>query len=654
MIVLRLTTKEPESNEKMTRRRYLKKSTLENAQRAFFGHSAVAHLTASEYIPTADALGRITAAAVFARISSPSFHCSAMDGIAVRAEDTFGASETRPISLQVNRYQPLDTGDPIPEGMDAVIMIEDVIQIEDGAVSLTAAATPWQHIRMVGEDVVATEMLLPRGHTLRAPDIAVLLACGVQEVEVRRRPRIAVIPTGDELVDASAAMDQLRVTGRIIESNSHLIGNLVREWGGDPVRFPIIPDDPEAIRQAVLKGSSECDAVAINAGSSAGSADYVPEIIAQLGELIVHGVEIMPGKPMSLGVIEGKPVIGVPGYPVSAYVVCDEFLHPLITSLLGIALPQRDTTDVVMGRRTPSRLGSEEYVRVRLGDVDGRRVAIPLSRGASLLNSVVRADGIVRIPSHSEGIEQGESVTVERLCRENQIQNSLLAVGSHDILLDLIADEIRDSHPEISISSAHVGSLAGLTALKRGEAHIAGVHLLDEQTGEYNVSYVNRLFQPGEIALINLAYRQQGLIVLPGNPKNIQTLEDLRREDVVFINRQRGSGTRILLDYELKQCGIGIDQIRGYERELYTHLAVAAAVESGAADAGLGILAVARALGLDFIPVAEERYDLAMKVETLKRPQLVAALSLLQEPSFDSQVAELGGYDLRDTGTRFL
>ena len=639
----------------MERKRYLKKTDLSNALSLFFDHPVLSRLTESEEIATSDSLGRITSEPVFAQISSPHYHCSAMDGVAVRAEDTFGASEVAPMELQGTQFFPLDTGDEIPAEYNAVIMIEDVNQMVEDRIKIIAAATPWQHVRMVGEDVVATEMLLPRAHRIRPTDIAVLLSCGVLSVTARQKPAVAIIPTGSELINSTAlSKSENPESGAIIESNSHLIANLITEWGGKPNRFPIAIDDRDEIRKSIEKGIAENDMVVINAGSSAGREDYVPQIIAGMGELLVHGVDIMPGKPVSLGIISGKPAIGVPGYPVSAYIVCELFIKPLIYKLLGLPTPRFEKMAVSMGRRTPSRLGSEEFVRVKIGRVGGRLVAVPSSRGASLLNSVVRADGIVRIPSASEGIEEGETVDAELLRTQEEIENNVLIIGSHDIILDILADEIKIVQPEVTISSGHVGSLAGLTALRRGLAHIAGTHLLDEATGEYNVPYIKRLFGENQIALINLAYRQQGLIIERGNPKGIKSLQDLAEKDLTFINRQRGSGTRILLDYELNRLGIKPDDIVGYERELYTHLAIAAAVKSGAADAGLGILSVAKALELDFVPVAEERYDIAIPVNFLELPQINAILDLITRETFQQRIESLGGYVLRDAGKRMI
>jgi len=636
------------------RRRYLRKTSLADCLAAWLQHPSAARLTEPETVATPLARGRITAAPVYALRSVPHFHCSAMDGIALRAEATFGAAETRPKRLDGGQYTVVDTGDPIPETADSVVMVEEVRWLEEGAIELIEAASPWQHIRLAGEDLVTTEMVLPSGHAVRAPDIAALLSCGVRELPVRRRPRVAVLPTGDELVDAFAPAAEQDQTGAIMETNSHLIGGLVAEWGGEALRSGIVRDTPEAVRQALHAALETADVVALNAGSSAGREDFVPRIIEEEGELLAHGVDIMPGKPMAIGVVRGKPVIGIPGYPVSAWVVCEQFLKPLLRQLLGLAQLQPERVAAVMGRKTPSCMGNEEFLRVKAARVGGRLVAVPLPRGASLLNSVVRADGVVRIPANLEGVEAGDSIWLEPLRPLEQIEASLLAVGSHDLLLDLISDWLNRRLPGAGLSSAHVGSLAGLMALRRGECHLAGTHLIDEATGEYNLSWVRRYLPDGDVALIHLAEREQGLIVPRGNPKGLRSLRDLVEQQALFINRQRGSGTRQLLDYLLGQEGLTGDRIPGYHRELYTHLAVAAAVKTGGADAGLGILAAARALELDFIPIASERYDLAVRTDALDLPQMRAVLEIIQDAEFQQQVQALGGYSMRGSGQRLL
>lgn len=636
------------------RRRYLRRASLAEAVQRWLDHPACQRQTESEILPTPEAIGRVTAAAVFARRSVPHFHCAAMDGIAVRAADTFGASETDPRRLPPDAFTVVDTGDPIPPDRDAVVMIEQVRWLPTGEAELIEAAAPWQHVRLAGEDLVATELVLPSGQTLRPADVAALLACGVVAVPVRRRPRVAILPSGDELVDPITGGDARDRPGAILETNSYLIAGLVEAWGGTAIRFPAVPDRPEALRAALDRALAEADVVCLNAGSSAGREDFVPALLAERGELLAHGVDVMPGKPVALSVIGGKPVLGIPGYPVSAWVICEEFLHPLLCRMLGQAPPTPLRIPAVMGRKTASRTGTEEIVRVKAGRVGDRLVVVPLARGASLLHSVVRADGIVRIPAPVEGIEAGEPVVFEPLRSLAAIEASLLAIGSHDLLLDLLADFLARRLPGAGLSSAHVGSLAGLTALRRGECHLAGTHLIDEETGEYNVSWVRRFFAEGEVALVHLAWREQGLIVPKGNPLGLRSLADVAARQASFVNRQRGSGTRQLLDFELRRHRIAPEAIRGYHRELYTHLAVASAVKTGGADCGLGILAAARALDLDFVPIAAERYDLAIRADALALPAMQALLALLTDPEFRTTVASLGGYDLRESGTRWL
>jgi putative molybdopterin biosynthesis protein len=652
----------------MERRRYLKKVSLEQALSLWLEHPASLRRAEAETLPTAQALGRVSAAPVFARRSVPHFHCSAVDGIAVRAADTFDARETKPCRLSPDAYTVVDTGDPIPDGCDAVVMIEDVRFLEDlpTAVELYSAAAPWQHVRLAGEDLVATEMVLTRGHRLRPADVAALLSCGVTEVALRCRPGVAILPTGDELVDATADPGQLSLPGRIAETNSHLIAGMVTEWGGEARRGRIVPDDPEAVRAAIREAAQTADIVAVNAGSSAGRDDYVPALIEEMGELLAHGVEIMPGKPMAIGVVAGRPVLGVPGYPVSAYVVCEQFLRPLLYRMLGLSVPEPETASAVVGRRTPSRIGQEEFLRVKAGRVGDRRVVVPIGRGASLLTSVVRADGVMRLPAASEGVDAGAAVTFEPLRPLSEIDRSLLVIGSHDITLDLLADLLREERSAWTLSSAHVGSMAGLTALRRGECHVTGTHLLDEETGEYNRPFIAKLFPPGEVALVHLAKRTQGLLLPPGNPLGIRDLSDLMEpgrarcsERPRFVNRQRGSGTRMLLDHLLRGMRRSPQEadaptplpINGYDRELYTHLAVAAAVKSGGADVGLGIQAAARALELDFVPVAEEQYDLAIRADAMKLPAVRALLAVIASERFRAAALALGGYDPSASGT---
>ena len=635
----------------MKRNVYLDEAPLDQAVQAFFaaldGRRVVGTLPGEPVPVDVAAMGRITAEPVFARISSPHYHACAMDGAAVKSDSTFAASERRPVTLRLGEDAIMaDTGDPLPFGFDAVIMVEDLVETTDDTVTIIAPAKPWQHVRSVGEDIVATELVLPENHAIRAIDIGAMLAAGVTQVEVRRRPRVAIIPTGDELV---APGSKLRA-GDIVEFNSRIIGGFVSEWGGEPVFCDIVRDEFEAITQAVQQAAAESDIVIVNAGSSAGSEDYTSAVAGRLGEVTVHGVAVKPGKPTILGIVEGRPFIGVPGYPVSASLACELFLKPLMARMLAHPVEPLPQVTATATRRIVSTPGVTEFVRVKVGDVGGKLVVTPLPRGAGAIMSLVKADGIVRVPPEIQGIDEGASVQVELLRSLNQIRRTIMAIGSHDLALDILATFLARAYPGMSLSSAHVGSMGGLMAMRRGEAHIAGTHLIHEETGEYNVPYVERLLDAENYALVNLVHREQGFIVLPGNPKNIAGFGDLAREGVVLVNRQRGAGTRVLLDMELGRLGIDPYAVKGYSHEEYTHMGVAASVANGAADVGLGIRSAAVALGLDFVPVSTEQYDLLTTREFLESEMMNALLAVIRSDEFKRAVLAMGGYDLSDTG----
>jgi putative molybdopterin biosynthesis protein len=631
------------------RKAYLEDIALAEALARFWQALAEADALrplAGEWVPVAEALGRVTAAPVWAKVSSPHYHAAAMDGYAVRAADTYGATETAPLRLRLGAQATyVDTGDPIPPGCDAVIPIEQV-QVRDGWVEILASVAPWQHVRPMGEDMVATELVLPENHLLTPADLGAIAGCGHAEVLVRRRPRVAIQPTGTELV---APGSDLR-PGDIIEYNSIVLAAQVTSWGAQPTRLPPLPDDRGLIRGAVEKALADHDLVIVNAGSSAGSEDYTAEVVAELGRLLVHGIAIRPGHPVVLGLVGGKPVVGLPGYPVSAALTSELIVKPLVYAWLGLREPRRPTMQATLTRKVVSPMGEDEFLRVSLGRVGERVVATPLGRGAGVITSLVRADGIVRVPRFSEGFPAGASVTVELLRAPEEIERTIVAIGSHDLTLDLLASHLARVRGGPRLSSANVGSLGGLMALQRNEAHLAGSHLLDEETGDYNVGYIRRLLPGRAIVLLGFVWRQQGLMVPPGNPKGITSLEDLLRDDVHFVNRQRGAGTRVLLDYELRRRGLDAARIRGYERQEFTHLAVAAAVASGAADCGLGILAAARALGLDFVPLFRERYDLVIPQEHYESDLLRPLLEVIRSVDFSAQVEALGGYEAGQMG----
>jgi putative molybdopterin biosynthesis protein len=621
-------------------------------------------ILAVEEIPLDEfAQGRVLSEAVWARISSPHYHAAAMDGWAVRSAETASAMPNTPLSLKVGEQAAyVDTGDTLPDWADAVIPIENVEPLDEQAqtaanprrpslIRIRAAVTPWSHVRALGEDIVATQLVLPAGHILRPVDLGVIAACGHDRVRVCRRPRVAILPTGTELVPVGKTVRP----GDIIEYNSLMLAAQVIAWGGTAARFPITPDDLHQIREQVRKASTEPALILLTAGSSAGSEDFSAQVVESLGRLLVHGVAVRPGHPVILGMLQRDgnenqqvPIIGIPGYPVSAAMTGEIFVAPILARWLGLRPSQPQIVKAALTRKVTSPAGDDDFMRVAVGRVGGRLLAAPLSRGAGVITSLVRADGITILPRGSQGASAGDEVEVRLYRSLREIEQTIFAIGSHDITLDLLAQHL--SEHDRRLTSANVGSLGGLVALRRGEAHLAGSHLLDPESGEYNLSYIHQYLPGVPVRVITLVGRQQGLLVPQGNPKGINSLQDLIRSDISFVNRQRGAGTRVLLDYHLERQGIPSKQILGYEQEEYTHLAVAAAVSSGRADCGLGIAAAAQALDLDFVPLFQERYDLVIPFQHLSGPLLSPLLEVIQSEEFKQAVGQLAGYDTTVSG----
>lgn len=627
---------------------YLSNMEADKAKKMFMERiKRYARKQVHERVKVLEAQGRISAEAVFAKLSSPNFNAAAMDGIAVRAVFTFGASETTPLRLKKDKdFIYINTGNPIREPYDAVIMIEDVVSIDSETIEIIKPAAPWENVRPIGEDIVAGEMIVPANHKIRPVDIAAMLSGGITEIEVIKKPRVAIIPTGSEIVEPEEGYKE----GKVIESNSRMFEGMVRENGGEPVRFKPVPDDYELLKSRIAEAIKENDIVLVNAGSSAGSEDYTVNIIRELGEVLIHGIATKPGKPAILGIIDEKPVIGIPGYPVSAYLVFELFAKPLIRSYLKQLERNADTVEAILSRRLVSSLKHTEYVRLKLGMVDDKLIATPLSRGAGVTMSLARADGILVIPQNSEGVEAGEKVTVELMKNIDDIRNTIVSIGSHDLIMDIIGSLIHRRNSKYNLTSAHVGSMGGLMSLRKGEAHMAPIHLLDEASGLYNISYIKRLLPNEEMTLIKGVKRIQGIMVKQGNPKNIKDFNDLVRGDVVFVNRQKGAGTRILVDYLLKKEGINQENIIGYDREMTTHMSVAASVSSGAADAGVGVFSAAKTMGLDFIPIGEEEYDFAVPSKYIDNDMFLLFIDILRSEEFKSILADLGGYGSEGIG----
>ncbi len=636
----------------MTQKRqtYRNLKPLHEAQQIFFTRFRNL-LVGTETVPARHSLDRLLAKPVKASRSVPAYNAAAVDGIAVRASATFSAIPEAPVFLSAGTDAvQVNTGDPLPGGADAVVMIEKA-EFADDRCEIREAVYPWQNVRKTGEDIIKGEILLPAYHRIRSCDQGALLAAGILSVEVFRKPRVLIIPTGDEIVLPEEARDPIK-PGTILEVNGQMLASMVAECGGEATLAKVAPDNFEKIKEAVISGSAAGNDIILTiAGSSAGSEDFTPTVLSQLGELFVHGVMVMPGKPTLLASVGNRPVVGIPGYPVSAFVSFREFVRPLLYQMQGLQAPEPEKIEAFMGRKLPSRPGLEEHVRVILGKVRNRAIAIPLAGGAGTMTSVIRADGILRIPPETSGLTEGEKVSIELLTSLPELNNRLLAIGSHDLTIDLLASLLKEkSEGKITISSSNIGSMGGLLAIARGIAHFAGSHLLDAQTGDYNRSYISRYLKNIPVELVTLVHRRQGLIFAKGNPKNIRGIGDLTRPDISLVNRQPGSGTRILLDYELQKVGINPSAIAGYRSEEYTHMAVAMAIASGRADVGMGVMAAANALDLDFIPVSRERYDLVIPADLFKDEGINLLLEIIRSSRFIEQVLALGGYEVEETG----
>ena len=626
---------------------YLTNVPLEQAKKDYLRTLAEQGFAArSERIRVQDAFGRITARAVYAHINAPHYACSAMDGIALYARDSFGATETTPVTLRAEQYTEVDTGDPIPEGCDAVIMVEELVKNGDGSVTIHAPAAPWQHVRQIGEDVCAGEMILPSFVEVTPAAIGAMIAGGVLELEVLAKPVVGVIPTGDEIVPPCADPKP----GDILEFNSSIFSAMLASWGAEAKTYPIVPDQYDRIRDMLEKAVGECDMVILNAGSSAGRDDYSVTAVREVGEVLYHGVAIKPGKPAILGYQSAVPILGVPGYPVSGIIVIDELLRPLIDLWYGREYDGVSRTRAKLTRPVVSGLKYKEYVRVRMGYVGDTLMASPLPRGSGVVSSFMKADGMLEVPQGTEGYTAGEEVRVRLLTDKLRLKNTLVVIGSHDPLLDELADLIHREDRRLFLSSAHVGSMGGVMAVRRGEAHAAGIHLLDTETGEYNRSFIKRYFPHGGVYLVRCVGRQQGLMLQKGNPLGIASFADIARDGLRYVNRQKGSGTRILTDFLCEKEGVDPERVYGYEREELTHNAVAVQIAGGSADAGMGIYSAAKLYDLDFLPICVEEYDLLIPEKVWNSGLVKQLIRTLKSEEFKARIEAMGGYTLDRPG----
>jgi len=649
----------------MKRNIYLNKISLEEAKQKIdkaILEGKILLNSKKELLPVEESLARVTSEAVYAKRSSLHYTAAAMDGIAVHSGDTENASENNPIMLTYKKdFLYVNTGNPLPEGFDSVIKIEDVIPVKQKENSqpdiqkegfeqlkIFQSIYPGTNVRNIGEDIVTHQLILTANHKIRPVDIGALMAGGIAEINVRKKPRVAIIPTGEELI----GLDKEEIkAGDILDFNSRMLSNSIIQWGGEPVVFPVIRDIKDELEKTLLSAIKENDIVTVIAGTSAGSKDFTAKALSEIGEILFHGIAIMPGKPTLAGIVKGIPVIGLPGYPVSYLIAAWEFVLPLVYKSLALTPLKRTKVKALMARKVVSKLGNEEFLRAKLAKIDHQLMAYPLNRGAGVISSLVEADALIRIPSLSEGLGLKEPTEAELLGENNSnLDNTIIIIGSHDLILDVLRNELQTNSPEFRLASFHTGSMGGLLALKQGVAHLATSHLLDVESGEYNFPYIKRILADQDLVVVNMAYRQQGFMVSKGNPKKIMKVSDLVRKDVYYINRQKGSGTRVLLDYLLGKENINPDGIQGYHQEEFTHLMVASAVANKRVDVGLGIYSAAKAFQLDFIPLIKERYDLIIPEKYFHSKRITKLLEIIKTNHFKEQATRLGGYDLSQCG----
>lgn len=626
------------------RRVYLKKMELSKALEGyikalenFFNKVEV------EEISVIDSTGRVTAEPVYANVSVPSLNSAAMDGIAVRSIDTFGANETSPVELILEKdFEYINTGNPLPEKYDAVIMIENVEQIDEKRVLIRKSAHPYMNVRKIGEDICAQEMIFPRYREILPQDVSFLLSADVFKIKVLKKMKVAFIPTGDEIVKVGSE----DTSGKILETNSYMVKNYLEKFNCIVDVFDVVPDDIDTLTDTLKNTVRNYEMILINAGSSAGSKDFTYAAIEQLGIVLTHGLNLRPAKPVLLGLIEGKPVIGLPGYPVACYMTVEEIVKPIVLKKNRLSENSKSNIEAHFARKIQSPVADEEHIRVGAGKINGRYVVFPLKRGSANISSLSYMDGVVKVPIGIEVLEENQKVTVNLLKSRDLIDKNIVILGSHDLLIDLLSDFLKKCDYELNIVKANVGSLGGISMIRNNFAHMAGIHLFDPESEEYNVPYLKKFFD--DFVLLNLSYREQGFIVQKGNPKNIKDFTDLKR--VRFINRQRSAGTRILFDYYLKKYGISPDEIVGYKDEEYSHVNLALKIKKNMADVGMGIKAAAKMFDLDFIPVANERYDLLINKNFLNDWRFDLIVEIIKSKEFKEAAQNLGGYDMSLSG----
>ncbi|PZP32093.1 MAG: molybdopterin biosynthesis protein [Roseateles depolymerans] len=622
--------------------------TRDEATRRFQQHLTLTPL-GEEEVPLADALNRVLAEDVLAELDVPGFDRSNVDGFALQAADTYGALEEQVLTLALSGEvlapgvlpqhtvvpglaTAIATGGMLPRGADAVVMVEHTELLPDGRLEIRRAATPGANISYAGTDIARGEAVLRAGQRLSSREIGVLAALGRARVRVYRAPRVAIFSTGNEIV----APGQPLRTGAVYDSNAAIIGAAVQELGGEPVHLGVIPDDEAALSDALARGLAY-DAVVFSGGTSKGEGDLSYRVVGRLGApgIVAHGVALKPGKPVCLAVAQGKPVVILPGFPTSAIFTFHEFLAPVLRAFGGQPAGRRPSVPATLPMRVNSERGRTEYLLVGLVQTDDGLAAYPMGKGSGSVTTFSTADGFITIPQHTEMLDAGAPVQVQLLGQQLEPAD-LIFIGSHCVGLDWLVGRLIEQGWRVK--TLNVGSNGGLMAAKRGECDIAGMHLMDPASGEYN-----RPLLTDTLELLPGYGRMQGLVYRRGDPRfEGRSLADalqaaLQAQDCVMVNRNAGSGTRVVIDRLL-----GAARPAGHGVQTKSHNAVAVAVAQQRADWGVAIDTVARQYDLGFIPVQEERYDFVLPKARLARAPVQAFRALLAEPATREALRALG------------
>jgi len=607
-----------------------------------------------------EAGGRILARSVFSGIDLPPFDRAEMDGYAVISEDLEGANDQSPVKLKIvgevragknagrevrkGECDEVGTGAPVPKGSDAVVMVE-YTERSGSSLKVYRPTTPGENVASAGSDVQVGEMILREGAIIGTREAGILSAAGVVKIEVVKKAIVGIISTGDELVDPGDCLPP----GKIYDANSSFLMLAVGEAGGEARYIGRVGDDYRKVKEAIAKGVAESDLLIISGGTSAGAGDLVYRVLGECQPgILVHGLNVKPGKPTIIAVHDGKPIFGLPGYPVSALMIFDQVVRPYLERM-GRPASAKEVLKAKLAERVNAAKGKRWFLPVHvISRGKEGNAAYPVISSSGAIGTLAKSDGYIVLPEDVEFFDAGEEVEV--FIFVGRVEPDLVVIGSHcpgvDILLDILFRKYG-----IRCKTANVGSMGGLKSVARGEADIAGMHLLDERTMQYNFPYIKR--EGLSVGSLVKGYRRlQGIMVSKGNPKKVRGLEDALRKDIVFVNRNRGSGTRMIVDHYLagiaKKRGETPEKlarrIKGYNWEAKTHSAVGAAIYQARADMGVGVKSVAANYGLDFIPMGYENYDFLVNPASRGKPAVRRFLECLRSQEFRDSLEKLPGY----------